>query len=400
MATPQHSRLRRRLSAATLVTIIAAATLLTYLSYTDYFSSTDTVTILAPRAGLVMDDGAKVKYLGLQVGKVSSITYQGAEAKLTTSIESSRLRALPSNVTVRIGSNTVFGAKAVEFLRPDQPSNTPLRPGATLQASAVQVEVNTLFQSLSNLLGKVDPIQLNATVSALAQGLRDNGDNFGAALAGMNSYLGQLNPQLPTLESDVDRAAAVANIYADAAPDLAIVTKNASTLSNTIVEQRDNLNATLLATTALANNGFDTLAPAQDDLIAAFHRLRAPLIVLADYSPGFGCLFKASSRTIDKFGPVIGGLKPGVFASASFLPGVPAYTYPESLPIVNAGGGPNCRGLPDMPSKQLGGSWYKAPFLVTDNAYIPFQPNTELQFDPPSTFQFLFNGIYAERDEY
>jgi phospholipid/cholesterol/gamma-HCH transport system substrate-binding protein len=48
----------------------------------------------------------------------------------------------------------------------------------------------------------------------------------------------------------------------------------------------------------------------------------------------------------------------------------------------------------------LGGSWYKSPFLVTDNAYVPYQPNTELQFDAPSTVQFLFNGAFAERDDY
>ncbi|MGB3521694.1 MAG: hypothetical protein WBA50_09485, partial [Mycobacterium sp.] len=27
-------------------------------------------------------------------------------------------------------------------------------------------------------------------------------------------------------------------------------------------------------------------------------------------------------------------------------------------------------------------------------------PNTEVQFDAPSTAQFLFNGAFAERDEY
>ena len=56
--------------------------------------------------------------------------------------------------------------------------------------------------------------------------------------------------------------------------------------------------------------------------------------------------------------------------------------------------------LPDLPTKQGAGSWYRPPFLVTDNAYVPYQPNTELQFDAPSTLQFLFNGAYAERDRY
>ena len=45
--------------------------------------------------------------------------------------------------------------------------------------------------------------------------------------------------------------------------------------------------------------------------------------------------------------------------------------------------------------------WNSRPAaLKTDNAYVPYQPNTELQFDPPSTLQFLFNGAFAERDDY
>ena len=189
----------------------------------------------------------------------------------------------------------------------------------------------------------------------------------------------------------------VANIYGDAGPDLARSSTTRPAISNTIVDEQDNLNATLLAATGLANNGTATLEPAADDYIAAIQRLRAPLKVAGDYSPVFGCMLKGTAAGAStRFAPIIGGIRPGLFVASNFLPGAPAYTYPESLPIVNASGGPNCRGLPDVPSKQYGGSWYHTPFLVTDNAYVPYQPNTELQFDAPSTLQFLFNGAYAE----
>jgi phospholipid/cholesterol/gamma-HCH transport system substrate-binding protein len=260
--------------------------------------------------------------------------------------------------------------------------------------------VNTLFQTLSDVLQKIDPVNLNATISALGEGLRGNGDDLGATMAGLNYYLQQLNPKLPTLQQDFQKTAQVADIYADAAPDLTTVFDNAPVISHTIVDEQDNLNATLLAATGLANNGTATLQPAAEDYIAAIQRLRAPLKVAGDYSPEFGCMLTGTKKALDAFAPVIGGIRPGLFVASNFLPGAPAYTYPESLPLVNASGGPNCRGLPNMPSKQYGGSWYRAPFLVTDNAYIPYQPNTELQFDAPSTLQFLFNGAYAERDDF
>src|SRR6476659_6005906 len=399
MSDGDAKRSHVRIAAAILAAILLAATVFTYLAYTAAFTDTETVTVTSPRAGLVMEQDAKVKYRGIQIGEVKDIEYAGNQAKLTLAIHQNEMRYIPANAVVRIGGTTVFGAKSVEFVPPDQPSGQ-LRDGANVEAKDVQLEVNTLFQTLTDVLHKIDPINLNATLSALAEGLRGNGDDLGATLSGLNYYLQQLNPKLPTLQEDFQKTAGVANIYGDAGPDLARILDNAPAISDTIVDEQDNLNATLLAATGLANNGTATLEPAENDYIAAIQRLRAPLKVAGDYSPEFGCILVGTGQAVDFFAPIIGGTRPGLFVSSNSLPGSPAYTYPESLPIVNASGGPNCRGLPNIPSKQLGGSWYKSPFLVTDNAYIPYQPNTELQFDAPSTAQFLFNGAFAERDDY
>jgi phospholipid/cholesterol/gamma-HCH transport system substrate-binding protein len=389
-----------RIAAAVLAAIIVAFAVFTYLAYSAAFTRTDPIVVNSPRAGLVMDADAKVKYRGIQVGKVKDIAYSGDQAKLTLEINSDQIRYIPSNAPVRIASTTVFGAKSVEFIPPEQPSGTPLRPGATVQAQAVQLEANTLFQTLIDVLHKIDPVHLNATMSAIAEGLRGHGDDLGGTLAGLNRYLTQLNPKLPTVESDFAQTAVVANIYGDAGPDLVTVIDNVPTISNTIVDQQENLNATLLATIGLASEGYATLEPAADNYIAAIQRFRAPLKVLGDYSPEFGCLLQGIKLSNDRAGQLVGGLKPGTMVSSSFVLGVPPYTYPESLPMVNASGGPNCRGLPDIPTKQYGGSWFRSPFLVTDNAYIPYEPFTEVQVDAPSTLQFLFHGAFAERDDF
>lgn len=399
MADIESNRTHVRIAATILTSLLVAAAVFTYLAYTAAFTPTDTVTVTAPRAGLVMDRDAKVKFRGVQIGKVKAIDRIGEQAQLTLSIDRGQLRYVPSNATVLIASNTIFGAKSVEFRDPENPQ-PPLRPNAIVQASSVQLEANTLFQTLTDVLNKIEPVQLNAAMTALAEGLRGHGDDLGVLLTGLNDYLGRLNPKLPTLHELFAKTATVGTTYADAGDDLVTVIGNAPAISDTIVDQEDNLNAALLAATGLANNAYETLDPAADDYIAAIQRMRAPAKVLGEYSPEFGCVLEALVTAKRTFGPIIGGIKPGLFTSANFVPGVPAYTYPESLPIVNASGGPNCRGLPNFPTKIIGGSWYRAPFLVTDNAYVPFQPNTELQFDAPSTLQFLFNGAFAERDEY
>jgi phospholipid/cholesterol/gamma-HCH transport system substrate-binding protein len=400
MASTGSRRTTVRLAAALLAGLVVAFTVLTYLSYTAAFTSTDTVTVAAPRAGLVMEKGEKVKYRGIQVGKVDDISYAGDQARLTLAINSGEMHFIPSNATVHIAGNTIFGAKSVEFVPPEAPSGKSLRPDAVVQASAVQLEVNTLFQSLIDLLHKIDPVELNGTLSALAEGLRGHGDDLGALLSGLNTLTQQANPKLPALQEDFRKAGIVTNTYADAAPDLNTVVDNLPTINNTVVDQQNNLNTTLLATIGLANNAYETLEPAEQDFIDAINRLRAPIKVAHDYSPEFGCVFKGIVRGIKEYAPLLGVRKAGLFTSSSFVLGAPSYTYPESLPQVNASGGPNCRGLPDIPTKQGGGSFYRAPFLVTDNANIPYEPFTELQVDAPSTLQFLFHGAFAERDDF
>jgi phospholipid/cholesterol/gamma-HCH transport system substrate-binding protein len=400
MADSESRRSTVRLAAALLASLIVAFAVLTYLSYTAAFASTDTVTVSAPRAGLVMDKGAKVKYRGIQIGKVEDINYGGDRARLTLAIDSDEMHYIPSNATVHIAGNTIFGAKSVEFIPPQTPSPTSLRPDAHVEAAAVALEVNTLFQSLIDLLHKIDPVELNGTLSVLSEGLRGHGDDLGGLLSGLNTLTRQANPKLPALQEDFRKTAVVTNVYADAAPDLNAVFDNLPTINKIVVDQQNDLNDTLLGTIGLSNNAYETLEPAEQNFIDAINRLRAPVKVASDYSPEFGCLFSGIGRGIKEFAPLLGVRKAGLFTSSSFVLGAPSYTYPEALPQVNASGGPNCRGLPDIPTKQSGGSFYRAPFLVTDNANIPYEPFTELQFDAPSTLQFLFHGAFAERDDF
>ncbi|MGH9208798.1 MAG: MlaD family protein, partial [Acidimicrobiales bacterium] len=145
MARTGARRTHVRLAATLLASLLVAFAVLTYLSYTSAFSSTDTVTVTAPRAGLVMEPDGKVKYRGIQIGKVKNVSYSGNQAQLNLAIDSDEMHFIPDNATVHIASNTIFGAKSVEFIPPQSPSMTSLRPGAHMQTSAVSLEVNTLF---------------------------------------------------------------------------------------------------------------------------------------------------------------------------------------------------------------------------------------------------------------
>jgi phospholipid/cholesterol/gamma-HCH transport system substrate-binding protein len=118
MSDGDAKRSHVRIAAAILAALLVAAVVFTYLAYTAAFTSTDTVTVTSPRAGLVMDRDAKVKYRGIQIGEVESIEYAGDQAKLTLAINSNELRFIPSNAVVRIASTTVSVPSRSSSCRP------------------------------------------------------------------------------------------------------------------------------------------------------------------------------------------------------------------------------------------------------------------------------------------
>ena len=96
MSDGDAKRSHVRIAAAILAALVLAAAVFTYLAYTAAFTSTDTVT--SPRAGLVMERDAKVKYRGIQIGEVKSIDYW---AWWSTRAISVRCRISPMRRTTR-----------------------------------------------------------------------------------------------------------------------------------------------------------------------------------------------------------------------------------------------------------------------------------------------------------
>ena len=132
-----------------------------------WFADTQTVTVDAPRAGLVMNPSAKVKLRGVDVGKVARVEEDGGRARLTLALNSKDLPLIPANVTADIKSNTVFGAKNVNLVVPSSGAAGTLAAGDTIDADHVVVELNTVYQQLVNVLAQTQPEKLSVTVGTV-----------------------------------------------------------------------------------------------------------------------------------------------------------------------------------------------------------------------------------------
>ncbi|WP_327112087.1 MCE family protein [Nocardia sp. NBC_01730] len=377
-----------KLAGAGMVLALVALVVVALTMFVGGFTTTATVTVEAPRSGLVLDPDAKVKMRGVDIGRVAAVDHTADGAELTLALDPEMLKLVPSNAGVDIRSTTVFGAKYVNFVVPGQPSSSSLKPGATVTAQRVTVEFNTLFQHLSDVLAKLEPEKLNATLSALGTALQGRGQKLGDLLAQSDAYLRDINPYLPTLQQDLAKTSDVTNLYADTANDLLRTLDNATVTSKTLVEEQDSLDNVLMNLIGLADTTGSVLRENENQLVTALDLLRPTTGLLHEYAPALYCLIGGLGKALPLGEAVFGGLQEGVALNAGFMYGPKPYTYPDDLPKVNATGGPRCEGLLD---REPGSH---ADYVVTDSSEgHVYAPSTTLTVNPPKIFQILFAGL-------
>lgn len=357
-----RSRIHPAWWTAILIFVVVAFVLICSAVFAGTFRSFVSVTLTADRAGLVMESGAKVKLRGVQVGRVEGISGGTGFVELRLQIEPDQLKFIPANVGAQIRATTAFGAKYVDLVYPEDPSPQRLAAGAVLRSSNVSTEVNTVFQNLVNVLHKVDPAKLNAVLTALADGVRGQGERIGEATTDANQVLLAVNPRMGTVQQDWRSFTGFSDAYGAAAQDILATLNAASTTSTTVTNHAAALDELLLSTTGLANTGIDLIGPNQANLIHAVNVLNPTTNLLLKYNPTYTCLLMGSKWWLDNIGyESLGGNGRTAVLDDAVLFGDRPYRYPENLPIVAAKGGPggkpSCGSLPDasknFPVRQL-----------------------------------------------
>jgi len=379
-----HGFVRPLAGLATIVAILAVIAVAIGL-FRGSFTKTVPVTLISDRAGLVMNPDAKVKMRGVQVGRVADIwTRPDGKAALLLDMDPSQLHLIPSNSIADIESTTVFGAKYVNLEPPVNPSPKPMYSGQVLQGQHVSVEINTVFQQLTQVLKKIDPAQLNETLGAMSSAFSGRGEKMGQTLSDFDALLAKLEPSLPNLSRDIELTAPVANAYADAAPDLVRVIDNTIRISDSIVDEQKNLDAFLVSMIGLADIGNDVVESNRPALSKVLHLLVPTTDLLNEYAPALNCSLEGMN-IVNHQPP---SLDPGVEVNVAFTLGIERYRYPQNLPKVAAKGGPHCMGLPDI------GFGKRAKYLVTDTDANPWQyGNQGILLNSDGLKQLLFGPL-------
>jgi phospholipid/cholesterol/gamma-HCH transport system substrate-binding protein len=347
--------------------ILTAALVLVWLQFRGDLSPSTQLTMVASRAGLSMDSGAKVTYNGVQIGRVGNVeeVAQGSEprAKFTLMVDPEYVRLIPANVHAEVEASTAFGNKYVALSAPENPVSQRISSSDVIDASHVTTEFNTLFQTVLAIGEKIDPVKLNATLTATARALDGLGDKFGQSLTFGNDILGDLNQRMPQIGRDVRRLADLADVYADASPDLWKFLQNAVNTARTFNDNQRNLDAALLASIGFGNTIGDIFERAGPYLERGIQDLVPTSELINYYSPELACTLRKIHDLAPKLGAIGGGDGYSLQTHVEFGGVTNAYVYPDNLPRTNAHGGPE--GRPGCWQDSTRDLW-PTPFLVMD----------------------------------
>jgi phospholipid/cholesterol/gamma-HCH transport system substrate-binding protein len=399
VTTPVTRKSRRILlyvEGVVMLSVGALVLVLVYLQFQGDFTPKTELTMVASRAGLVMDPGSKVTYNGVEIGRVAGISEVKRDgkpaAKLVLQVNPKYIKLIPANVVANIEAATLFGNKYVSLSSPDNPQQQRISSHDVIDVRSVTTEFNTLFETITSLAEKVDPIELNATLSALAQALNGLGGKFGESIVNGNQILAHLNPRVQQLGYDVRRLADLGEIYTRASPDLWNFLQNAVTTARTLTRQQHDLDAALLAAVGAGNTGEDIFARGGPYLVRGAADLVPTATLLDTYSPEVFCMIRNFHDAAPKVANAVGGNGYSLAGAGTIAGAANPYVYPDNLPRVNARGGPGARpGCWQTITRAL----WPAPYLVMDTG-ASLAPYNHFGLGQPMFTEYVWGRQYGE----
>jgi phospholipid/cholesterol/gamma-HCH transport system substrate-binding protein len=376
-----------------LVTLLVVGTLL-FFQFRGGFISSVPVTLQSERAGLVVEPGAKVTFNGVEIGRVARIDTadETSMAALTLDVDPGYLRLIPANATAEIRATTVFGNKYVSFSSPENPVSQRLSRGDVIRGSGVTTEFNTLFETVTAIAEQVDPVKLNQTLSATATALTGLGGRFGESLIDGNRILENLKPRMPRLRADIESLVALADVYAEASPDLWHGLDNAVTTARTLDDHHVDIDEALMAAIGFAGPATDGFERAGPYLVRGATDLLPTSKLLDDYRGMILCTIRNYDEVRPRINKVFGGNGFSLSIAGTATGAGNPFVYPDNLPRVNARGGPGGRpGCWQKITREL----YPMPYLVMDTGYS-LAPYNHVDLPAPMYVDYVWGRQIGE----
>ena len=198
------SRLARLLVGLAVLAVLAAGTVTLIRNSNGDFSGDYALSGMFTKAGEGLEPGSEVVFRGVQIGRVSTITLQDDQAKVTLLIDPTF--EVPADTTATIEPVNLFGAEEVALTTPDHDTDAgPYLPhnGAFARAQ-VSDTLDDLFAAATPLLQKINTGDLETVLGELSQASQGEGPSIARSIGAGTQLASLLNSTLNAQETALD----------------------------------------------------------------------------------------------------------------------------------------------------------------------------------------------------
>lgn len=346
----QHAKPLAGLGYLVLLAVLIATSIFAYEKRLPWQDAA-TITLTTSTPGLELNPHSDVKFQGLRVGEVRTITSDGRSARIEMALDKGKLDLIPANVDAAIVPKTLFGEKYVDLRLPARPSSARLVAGGAIAQSTTSVEISQLFSRLVPVLQALEPAQLSVVLTSLATALDGRGEELARTFNQLQEFLGEVDPHLETFTHDIGQFAKTSEVYARATPDLVkLLDASAGISSELLVPKEKSFAAFLDQVSGTSKDVKQVLATNTVNLIKLSGRSRPVLKVLAEYSSALPCFLEGLHTADILANHAIGGEGPFTKLMIDVIVQNKPYTYPDDLASNPTSDGNNANLPFDVPS--------------------------------------------------
>lgn len=237
--------------------------------------------------------GSRVQVMGVNVGKVESVTPVGGQVRVVASIDAKV--PLPATATAAIVPLSLIGERTLTFSPAWRPGMPRLARGTVLRTdrTRVPVEVNDALKSFGKLLDNFDPVKADTALGNAAGSLDGNGTAFNQAFQETGRLVGNLAGQDEQLMKVAKNLNQVAGVVRGREKTLSSLVSNFSRTSTMLADERQSVRTLVEAIAGLARRGEVLIKAHRETLPGDLRRLAQVSLMIKGNAESLGGLIKA-----------------------------------------------------------------------------------------------------------